>query len=61
MNKQMMIIEENTGVPMLQGPEFDVYEWIESTETPLEYSGEGVPFDIENYLIDQVFNKSRNL
>ena len=41
----------------VEGSEFDVYEWIESTETPLEYSGEGIPFDIENYLIDQVFNK----
>ena len=50
MNKQMMIIEENTGVPCRR-VEFDVYEWIESTETPLEYSGEGVPFDIENYLL----------
>ena len=40
----------------VDGSQFDVYEWIESLETPIEYSGEGTPFDIETYLIDQVYN-----
>ena len=42
----------------VNGSQFDVYEWIESTQTPLEYSGEGTPLDVEKYLIDQVYNKN---
>ena len=42
----------------VDGSQFDVYEWIESTQTPLEYSGVGTPLDVEKYLIDQVYNKN---
>ena len=40
----------------MNGSQFDVYQWIESTQTPLEYTGQGTPLDIEKYLIDQVYN-----
>ena len=42
----------------VDGSQFDVYEWIESTETPIEYTGPGVPFDVEKYLIDQRYNSA---
>jgi hypothetical protein len=40
----------------MDGSQFDVYEWLESTQTPLEYTGKGTPLDVEKYLIDQVYN-----
>jgi len=45
----------------MDGSKFDVYEWIESTETPIEYSGKGTPLDVEKYLIDQRFNSVTGL
>jgi hypothetical protein len=37
-----------------------VYEWIESREIPSDYSGKGTPLSLENYLVDQVFNRNTN-
>ena len=45
----------------VDGSQVDVYEWIESTETPIEYSGPGTPLDIEKYLIDQRYVSSTGL
>ena len=45
----------------VDGSKVDVYEWIESTETPIEYSGEGTPLDIEKYLIDQKYMSSTGI
>ena len=42
------------------GSEFNVYEWIESREIPSDYSGKGTPLSLENYLVDQVFNRNTN-
>ena len=42
------------------GSRFEVYEWVESKDIPSEYSGKGIPFNLDNYLVDQVFNKKTN-
>ena len=42
----------------VDGSQVDVYEWIESTESPIDYTGPGVPFNIEKYLIDQRYVSS---
>ena len=44
----------------ISGSEFNVYEWIESREIPSEYSGKGTPLSLENYIVDQVFNRNTN-
>ena len=37
-----------------------MYEWIESRDIPSEYSGKGTPLSLDNYLVDQVFNRNTN-
>ena len=44
----------------ISGSEFNVYEWVESKAIPSEYTGKGTPLSLENYLVDQVFNKNSN-
>ena len=44
----------------ITGSSFDVYEWIESKEIPAEYTGKGTPFNVDTYLVDQVFNRRSN-
>ena len=44
----------------ISGSEFNVYEWIESRDIPSEYSGKGTPLSLDNYLVDQVFNRNTN-
>ena len=44
----------------ISGSEFNVYEWIESREIPSDYSGKGTPLSLENYIVDQVFNRNTN-
>ena len=42
------------------GSSFEVYEWIESKDIPSEYTGQGTPFSLDDYVIDQVFNRKTN-
>ena len=44
----------------ISGSEFNVYEWIESTDIPSDYKGKGTPLSLENYLVDQTFNRNTN-
>ena len=42
------------------GSKFEVYEWIESTELPSDYTGKGTPFNFDSYIVDQQFNRKTN-
>ena len=44
----------------ISGSRFEVYEWIESNDIPSEYTGKGLPLSLEDYLVDQVFNRKTN-